>query len=435
MDDSCLICCSEQVFFSARYSCNHRICCLCFSRLFILQENFNCQICKEQKDIFLEKKSAKSAIKPCKLPILTNKNFNKKIFYDSNIESQKKIDQFFEKIVKKKCSICIFEFDNTSKLTDHYKNEHKIMTCKSCNLYKKVFPFEFSLFKNIDIQKHRKGESGFKYQTCVIDMTKNKFKIKLVEKEAYQFIGHPFCTFCKFYFFDEKNLKDHCSKSHSLCEICANAGSKNRFFCGYESLNKHIDEDHFVCTICKEGFYHKSELSQHSKKKHNIRLLLSEIIYKSPKSKQLCLNPFYLSIETESKNINKEIEELNLGKKMSEIKKEIEKSKLKENKIEKRRTPIINAPTKVANILLRNIEKDLEINEMLCLLKEIAGPKETLRYVDLYKNYLNGMTDEIYKKFQKSVLFPSFTKSESTNKKKYVLKTGFGGLNLTYRKR
>ena len=66
------------------------------------------------------------------------------------------------------------------------------------------------------------------------------------DTECAQIHPHPYCNFCKKYFFNDIDLQSHLFKEHMTCTICGD-DYKNWYYSDYKSLEKHFDRTHFLC--------------------------------------------------------------------------------------------------------------------------------------------------------------------------------------------
>ena len=58
---------------------------------------------------------------------------------------------------------------------------------------------------------------------------------------------HPYCAFCKKYFFNDEEFRVHLGLEHMLCNVCGNE-EKYRFYSNYDSLEVHYKISHYICS-------------------------------------------------------------------------------------------------------------------------------------------------------------------------------------------
>lgn len=88
------------------------------------------------------------------------------------------------------------------------------------------------------------------------------------------FFLHPYCGFCKNYFFDEDEFKRHMNVEHITCNVC---GSQHKYvyYKDYDSLETHYKISHYICSdlncLAKKfiAFRNAEELKIHRTEAHS----------------------------------------------------------------------------------------------------------------------------------------------------------------------
>lgn len=86
-------------------------------------------------------------------------------------------------------------------------------------------------------------------------------------------VYHPYCSFCRKYFYDLEAFKIHLKTEHQFCEICKK-DYPNRYYETLEQLKVHYEMTHFVCKFkeCESeipiAFKSQEELDHHIDVKH-----------------------------------------------------------------------------------------------------------------------------------------------------------------------
>ena len=282
LETECNICC-ENFSVQATYSCTHKICYKCATRLVYLYKDKKCPICKSEKNIpFFESIENVSTIDSEGLKEDETSQKTEIILPENLLESLKNVkihekplknnlDCFFkfqnekiQELVKDllliKCKECAQQFRSKKDLLIHFKKEHSALLCSTCVEHNHQFWYEYSSYTLETLGQHRKG--------------------KLNEPG---FDGHVFCPFCNYWLYSKERAKKHCMQEHQICTVCDVLGLKLQFFKNFTDLEQHYRSRHFCCNdpICKRNhcyvYGYKSELCAHSIAHHGVEMLLSDV--------------------------------------------------------------------------------------------------------------------------------------------------------------
>lgn len=58
---------------------------------------------------------------------------------------------------------------------------------------------------------------------------------------------HPYCDFCKQYFFDDELFRVHLNLEHLNCHVCGK-NERFRYYNNYDSLEIHYKMSHYICS-------------------------------------------------------------------------------------------------------------------------------------------------------------------------------------------
>ena len=122
---------------------------------------------------------------------------------------------------------------------------------------RKVFLAEQELYAKASLERHmRQGDTEG-------SLAQSGFK------------GHPFCKWCRKYFYGDNEMYTHMHSSHEECFICRRANpGKYEYFRDYEQLEAHFSQKHYPCMhpSCREKkfvvFPMETDLRKHTAKEH-----------------------------------------------------------------------------------------------------------------------------------------------------------------------
>lgn len=278
LDTECNICC-ENFSVQATYSCSHKICYRCATRLVYLYKDKKCPICKSEKNTpffeTVENSNKENKVKTIEdifgnsdgvVSSLQNMKINDKISpIKSNLDcffkfQNEKIQELVKDLLQIKCKECKAVFKTKKELLNHFKSEHSALLCSTCVEHNHQFWYEYTSYSMETLGQHRKG--------------------KLKEPG---FDGHIFCIFCSYWLYSKETAKKHCIQEHQICTVCDILGIKLQFFKNFADLEQHYRSQHFCChnTICRRNhcyvYAYKSELCAHSLAHHGVEMLLSDV--------------------------------------------------------------------------------------------------------------------------------------------------------------
>lgn len=297
----CSICC-ENFTFQAVYSCSHKICYKCATRLVYLYGDKKCPICKSEKNTpFFEQvncsKAHKNDIKEnnkngskahaAKSRIvslndisllsgkisesLKNIKIEEKVYSDQHATFQnEKVHELIKGLLLIKCKECNAKFASKKDLMAHFKNVHSLLLCSTCVDQGHRFWYEYSSYTPETLGKHRRGNSN-----------------------EPGFDGHIHCTFCSIWLYSKEIARKHCMLEHQICTVCDVLGKKLQFFKNFSELEQHYRSQHFCCSqaVCVRNhcyvYAYKSELCAHSITHHGIGMVLSDISVKNEKNPEV----------------------------------------------------------------------------------------------------------------------------------------------------
>lgn len=140
----------------------------------------------------------------------------------------------FEKLKQYKCFVKINgkpckndrSFENIAFLKKHLREEHKRVLCDICFQKKTCVLEEQKLYTQAQLNKHlERGD---------------------IDEFGNIIFLHPYCGFCKTYFFDEDEFKRHMGLEHMVCNVCP-PDYKYIYYKNYDSLQTHYKISHYIC--------------------------------------------------------------------------------------------------------------------------------------------------------------------------------------------
>jgi E3 ubiquitin-protein ligase ZNF598 len=148
-------------------------------------------------------------------------------------------------------------FPSLKSLRNFIQKEHQLQFCDVCLEHRKVFISEQELYSKSSLERHlRQGD------------TKGSLA-------ATTFKGHPFCKWCKAYYYGENEIYQHMHSSHEECFLCRRAyPGKYEYYRDYNQLEEHFSIKHYPCMhqICRERkfvvFSTETDLKKHTAKEH-----------------------------------------------------------------------------------------------------------------------------------------------------------------------
>lgn len=189
------------------YECKHMLYLTCSTRLIYMINDRKCPLCSKES---------------------LNLSYTKPV---------EEIDRQIQEILSYKCIKCPSKSVNFFFLKKHYLERHSKILCSVCYPAKSTFPFEYQLYTEKTILRHKHLE-------------------------------HVFCSFCNKWFYNTDECKSHCIKIHFQCSLCM-----HKYFNSYNELLIHYSEFHYACQEkeCRKSdcvFKDYSELSDHYRDIH-----------------------------------------------------------------------------------------------------------------------------------------------------------------------
>ncbi|KAI8966967.1 hypothetical protein BDF20DRAFT_903490 [Mycotypha africana] len=235
-EELCFIC-TEPITIYAVSSCDHRTCHKCALRLRALYETKNCAYCKSEQSVVIFTKDAHKAFDSYDQERDTpffNKKLNIKFETQSMYKEAMHMMDYncpIQRLEEGNKASCQQVCQNWNELKQHVIKEHQMNLCDLCTRFKKIFPFEHTLYTPSQLLTHYKeGDKSF-----------------LPEDET-GFSGHPECGFCKKRYFSDDELFIHCRDSHEQCFLCVKMhGRRHEYYANYDELEQHFRTEHHLC--------------------------------------------------------------------------------------------------------------------------------------------------------------------------------------------
>ncbi|KAJ1512288.1 hypothetical protein HMI55_006291 [Coelomomyces lativittatus] len=226
--------CTDSIEIYSIGECNHRVCHICSLRLRALYKSNQCPYCKTNvPQVVMTANPNKSFQDFLPLTKLPYHDSGLHVYYDSAKAHGLSMD-----VLKKGCSYpgCGFiaRHKDWHTLRHHVKNEHHLHFCDICIEHKKVFPREHTLYL-----KHLLSVHCAKGDASILD--------KVVRPDSSFTQGHPYCEFCKQWYFSSDELYAHCKRDHEECFLCQRQNILHMYYINYASLENHFAKDHFMC--------------------------------------------------------------------------------------------------------------------------------------------------------------------------------------------
>ena len=146
-------------------------------------------------------------------------------------------------------------FPNIAFLKKHLKEDHKRVLCDVCLEKKTCVLEEQKLYTQGQLNRHLERGDIDEYGNVT-------------------FI-HPYCGFCKRYFFNDDEFRLHLNMEHYTCNVCGQA-EKYRFYKNYDSMETHYKISHYICSdpncLAKKfiAFRSAEELKVHKAEIHGV---------------------------------------------------------------------------------------------------------------------------------------------------------------------
>ena len=150
---------------------------------------------------------------------------------------------------------CNKTLNDRSALIRHVKEAHKRFFCELCLEHRALLLTEQKVYRSEELQHHL--DDG----DC--------------DAEGNLIAFHPYCSFCKRYFFNEELFLAHLRKEHLKCHLCTGDPTKHVFYDRYENLAIHLNMSHYACNQpaclekCFVAFKTQAELDRHFNSAHS----------------------------------------------------------------------------------------------------------------------------------------------------------------------
>lgn len=247
----CLICCEDKETMVVG-RCNHpSVCLICSYKLRSLNNNAKCIVCNEELKQVILVKDEETLYEDLEAMGPTAYNFG--ISYTDPEERWECYALDSIKCPIKKCRLKK-RFNNMNQFKKHLKEDHNRHLCDLCLKHRTLMLDEQKLYKQDELTIHM--ESG-----------------DFDDKENLLFF-HPYCEFCKKYFFSEEEFTKHLKTEHFKCHLCNKEEYRNIYYKQYKNLETHFKMSHYACPEenCKEKcfivFKTKAELDKHNATVH-----------------------------------------------------------------------------------------------------------------------------------------------------------------------
>lgn len=155
------------------------------------------------------------------------------------------------------CSYSKTRFPNLQALKHHLIHEHRRAFCDVCLRGRQAFVREQKLYKVSEIQRHKlEGDIGSDAPGDV------------------EVDPHPYCDFCKLFYFNEDEFLEHLNRNHFKCTLCSNPRFAYVFYDKYDNLRRHFNLSHHLCPYkeclnnCFVVFKTEGELKVHVQMVH-----------------------------------------------------------------------------------------------------------------------------------------------------------------------
>lgn len=145
-------------------------------------------------------------------------------------------------------------FHNRKTLQRHLEDVHNKTYCEICAKGRLVFIAEQKTYPTNRLKTHiTNGDPA--------------------EGDCTEILPHPWCNFCKKYYFNDSDILNHLQREHLVCHLCGDQ-YKQIFYGEYPGLETHFDQTHFLCpdsdckSKCYVAFKTSEELAQHTMQFH-----------------------------------------------------------------------------------------------------------------------------------------------------------------------
>lgn len=245
-NDICFIC-TEHMRYRAVGECDHSVCLNCNLRLRALYNNRACTLCKVDQPTVVYTSDMKMKFNDFNLKDIPRFDVKLNIYFSSyEIEKRALSMLLFNCPVASCDTVCN---QGWREMKSHVQSKHGRYLCDLCIKFKKIFVHEQQLYTQNELNHHKKkGDS-----------------------DDQSFKGHPFCIFCKTYFFDDEKLFEHCRDAHEKCFLC---DDQFQYYKDFKALEVHMKDSHIRCShpFCEDDrfayFKNEEDFQVHNISKH-----------------------------------------------------------------------------------------------------------------------------------------------------------------------